>query len=508
MKVVAIDFETANSQRCSACSIGIAVADENRNITCHHFLIKPVPCDFNDLNIHIHGITPDDVINEPTLPELWPQIWPLLDGALVIAHNAPFDVSVLRASLDGQGGAFSFEYVDTCAMARDFLPNLPNHKLNTLCDYFNIELDHHKADSDSKAALELFFRLLDIVGYPTTEVFMKKHTNLLNIYKNSCKYQQDSNRYAKFFQDTAIDMDKIYAYKAAYPLPGIANKSFCLTGKYITFDRQRLFELIRLFGGIVDVDVTCTTDFLIKGNIPTTKKRANLQKAEDLQAAGGHIQIITEDNFWKMIPTNHEEMMSYRDDSIKWEMLFTTSEAEQETQMNDNENLSTMDLEKNLEDALQKFKQIIDALQLDWGEKGYKVNVLKDEKSASVYFFDTKIGAIKLRGKGSDKRGVFSVEEKVLGWIHLDCLPPCDVGKDSLRTHHFPITDDITGLLLAFYQTTVSIPPDDIFGCCHLYEQCSDAGHCLQGIDYKRSCSYAKNLEAGRIFYGKNHNID
>lgn len=161
-----------------------------------------------------------------------------------------------------------------------------------------------------------------------------------------------------------------------------------------------------------------------------------------------------------------------------------------------------------LQNVIDEFNKIVDTLQLDWGENGYIVNVLKDEKSASVYFFDTKIGTIKLRGKSSDKRGVFSVEEKVLGWAHLDYLPPCEIGKDSLHTHHFPITDSIADLLLAFYQTTVSIPPDDIFGCCHLYEQCSDAGHCLQGIDYKRSCSYAKNLAAGRIFYGKNRNID
>lgn len=163
-----------------------------------------------------------------------------------------------------------------------------------------------------------------------------------------------------------------------------------------------------------------------------------------------------------------------------------------------------------LQNAIDEFNKIIDGLQLDWGENDYIVNVLKDEKSASVYFFDTKIGVIKLRGKSSDKRKVFSAEEKVLGWLQLSnfTLPVCEIGTDKFRTHHFSISQDLTELLTAFYNFTVSIPPDDIFGCCHLYEQCSDAGYCLQDIDYKRSCSYAKNLEAGHIFYGKNRNTE
>lgn len=320
MKVVAIDFETANEHRNSACSIGIAIADNDRNITCHHFYIKPVPCEFASRQVKIHGITPDDVADAPTLPELWPQIWPLLDGALVIAHNAPFDMSVLRHSLNNSGGYFSFKYTDTCTMAREFLPRLINHKLNTLCDYFDIKLDHHRADSDAAAALELFFKLLDKVECKSPESFVHFCHNLVRVYDSTDSDSRKSlDPYQSYHRDAEANWIEIPKYKPAYPLPGIAGKSICVTGNCLTFDRQRLLEYIALTGGIPCESVSYQTDILIVGNIPAKTKRANLKIAEDLQAAGHRIQIINEDDFWKMIPTGDEKFLSYHDRSIRWD---------------------------------------------------------------------------------------------------------------------------------------------------------------------------------------------
>lgn len=319
MKVAAIDFETANPQRNSACSIGIAIADDDGSITCHHFYIRPEPCYFGGIQMGIHGITPNDVANAPTLPELWPQIWPLIDGALVIAHNAPFDMSVLRASLAGQGGDFSFSYIDTCAMAKDMLPMLSNHKLNNLCDYFNIELDHHRADSDARATLELFFRLSKFEDYTSLEKIVKTYSDYIYIYDSTQpNNHKKPDAYRIYHNDTPANWNEIRKYKPAYPLPGIAGKSFCVTGKCLTFERQHLLELISLFGGVPCENVSPFTDFLIIGNTTTKSKWADQHKAEDLQSAGGHIQIINEDDFWKMIPTDTETILSYKDSSIKW----------------------------------------------------------------------------------------------------------------------------------------------------------------------------------------------
>jgi DNA polymerase III subunit epsilon len=159
MKVAALDFETANAQRNSACALGVTLIDNQQITESKYWLIKPVG-HFDYMNTLIHGITYNDVRNEPTFEELWPEINQYLNGRLLIAHNAAFDMSVLRKSLEGcELEKPKFEYTCTMRMAKNLWPNHYNHKLNTLCDYFNIELDHHNAASDAQAcaliALEL-----------------------------------------------------------------------------------------------------------------------------------------------------------------------------------------------------------------------------------------------------------------------------------------------------------------------------------------------------------------
>jgi len=82
------------------------------------------------------------------------------------------------------------------------------------------------------------------------------------------------------------------------------------------------------------------------------------------------------------------------------------------------------------------------------------------------------------------------------------------------NTAHFPlITDEeslseVKEMIQCVYEDLRSKASGDMFGCCNSYVQCSDAGYCLHLKDREYwGCCYRKNLEAGRIFYGKNKNI-
>ena len=90
---------------------------------------------FDRFNIALTGITPEMVADKPTFPELWREIGPLMDSGLLIAHNAPFDMSVLAKCLRDYGIFFHRQvpYACTCQMSRRLLPQLPNHRLDTLC---------------------------------------------------------------------------------------------------------------------------------------------------------------------------------------------------------------------------------------------------------------------------------------------------------------------------------------------------------------------------------------
>ena len=115
MDFIAIDFETANHYRTSACSIGIAMVKNNQVMDSKHFFIKPEPFYFDPFNVMIHGITEDDVIDAPTFVELWPTLETLIDKQIIVAHNASFDISVMRRTLE--------QY------------NLPNPNISILCTY-------------------------------------------------------------------------------------------------------------------------------------------------------------------------------------------------------------------------------------------------------------------------------------------------------------------------------------------------------------------------------------
>ena len=93
---VALDVETANSKRNSICSIGLAKFVDGKLIETFYSPINPQD-EFNKINISIHGIKPEDVINSPSFPEILPKIIEFIDNNTIIAHSASFDIGVINA---------------------------------------------------------------------------------------------------------------------------------------------------------------------------------------------------------------------------------------------------------------------------------------------------------------------------------------------------------------------------------------------------------------------------
>lgn len=167
---VAIDFETANSGRASACSIGVTWFDDIRVLRTAHRLIRPIDLDFNGFNIAIHGIYPEDVEDEPEFPSLWQELLPLMRGKMILAHNAAFDMSVLRASLDLYGLPWpEVSYLCTVKIAQLIWPDLPNHKLPTICRHIGFDLDHHSAASDAEGCAMIALSAARHRGIPRIE---------------------------------------------------------------------------------------------------------------------------------------------------------------------------------------------------------------------------------------------------------------------------------------------------------------------------------------------------
>ena len=171
MRTVAFDVETPNMRNDAICSIGISVFEDGRLKGAGHYLVDP-ETDFDAINVYIHGIRPEAVAQAPTFPELWPLIGPVLRSGVAVAHNAAFDLGVLRKLfLRYDMEEDPLTYVCTCRMTRKLLPSLPDHRLPTLCRAYGIPLDHHDAGSDSRACGELLQRLL--AGGAPLEPFLR-----------------------------------------------------------------------------------------------------------------------------------------------------------------------------------------------------------------------------------------------------------------------------------------------------------------------------------------------
>ncbi|MDZ7860953.1 MAG: exonuclease domain-containing protein [Candidatus Krumholzibacteriota bacterium] len=157
---IAIDFETANPKRVSACAIGYARVSNGDIVESKGYLIKPVG-GHAPFQSKIHGIKEEHTCSQPEFCALYPIIAGIFDSPLV-AHSL-FDEQVLRALARYFGIAINFIYHDTSSMAKMRLPDLKNHKLKTLVKYFKLPtFKHHDAKEDAIACARVYLKLQDL----------------------------------------------------------------------------------------------------------------------------------------------------------------------------------------------------------------------------------------------------------------------------------------------------------------------------------------------------------
>ncbi|RNA62563.1 DNA polymerase III subunit epsilon [Chryseobacterium nematophagum] len=163
MDFCTIDFETATHQRNSACEFGICIVQNSEIVETKTWLIKPPSFPyFNQNNINIHGISPEDVKDSPTFEEIWSEIEEMLYGTLIIAHNASFDASVLKGCLDHYG-IFTpkLQYLCSIQLAKKSWNYLPKYGLKHLAEYHQIKFNHHRAGDDAEVCAKISLLALE-----------------------------------------------------------------------------------------------------------------------------------------------------------------------------------------------------------------------------------------------------------------------------------------------------------------------------------------------------------
>ncbi|MGL4981324.1 MAG: exonuclease domain-containing protein [Treponemataceae bacterium] len=169
MNFIAIDFETANHDRNSAISIGLVHFKNGKIVDSAYSLIKPPSLYIREDFTDIHGLTVEDVENEDLFPEVLAKtIDPFIKKATAtnknipfVAHNSPFDKSVLDACLayyEIKSPLCDFEWECSLKKARQAWKELESHSLTSLADHFGIVYDAHNALDDAKTCGEIFIK--------------------------------------------------------------------------------------------------------------------------------------------------------------------------------------------------------------------------------------------------------------------------------------------------------------------------------------------------------------
>lgn len=300
---VALDVETANDFRGSICSIGLVKFQDGKVIDTFYSLINPEE-EFDYFNIDIHGITPDDVADAPTFPEIRQKIVDFIGSDIVVAHFAQFDMGALKDAYKKYQIDFDhIEYICSYRLAKVALPGQLNYKLKRLAKNLNIELDHHNALSDAQASGLILDYILSTNSFSDLDTFLKEFrydkTGLLG--QRGFKRKKDS-RYKEnlIYQPTEEEkalMNPDHYFYGLY---------FCFTGKLERMTRKEANKAAALVGGIPEKGVTQHTNILVVGEqdwrvVGSDGLSSKMKKAQSLLEKGFDIEIMTENDFIKLL---------------------------------------------------------------------------------------------------------------------------------------------------------------------------------------------------------------
>ena len=159
----AIDFETANGQRSSVCSVGVVVVRGGKVADTFYSLIQPEPNYYSWFCQRVHGLGHQVTDSAELFPQVWARVAPMIEGLPLVAHNAMFDEGCLRAVMQVYRMDWpDYKFYDTLyASRRHFGRRLPNHQLHTVsaaCGYC-LE-NHHHALADAEACAMIALKLL------------------------------------------------------------------------------------------------------------------------------------------------------------------------------------------------------------------------------------------------------------------------------------------------------------------------------------------------------------
>ncbi|AYF35626.1 transposase [Vreelandella alkaliphila] len=289
-RFVVIDVETANPDMSSICQIGLAVYENGERVDAHSILIDPED-EFDEFNIAIHGITPDQVQSAPNFAEALPSIQQVL-GSNTVASYGHFDKTAMAQACRKYGWELSVSaWLNLHPVVRRAWPEeAATHgvALAKTAKRLGVKLvNHHDAKADAIAAGEIFLQAMAVSGLGVAEwikrVAMPIHPG------------QGHERHVSTYE--------------VNPEGALLGEGIVFTGA-LSMTREQAREAAAKLGCVPLGGVSKKTTMLVVGDqdirhLRGSDKSSKHRKAEELIKKGHPLRILGESDFMAML-TNSE----------------------------------------------------------------------------------------------------------------------------------------------------------------------------------------------------------
>lgn len=276
---VALDVETANADYSSICQIGLVEFKAGEIISEWKTLIDPEAY-FDPYNTSVHGISQETVVGQPNFTDVFDELGTLL-ASKVVVHHGHFDFTAFQRCYDlHELAPISCAWLDNTKVVRRTWKEFSSkgYGLSNLAKHFDIELDHHDALSDAKAAGAIFLKALKTSGSSVDE-WLEAVKRRAPVDPSAKDFRRDGDPDAPFFGEKII-----------------------FTGA-LSVNRQTAADVAQKLGFDVQNGVSKKTTFICVGiqdprGLAGYSKSSKHRKAEALASEGHEISFLSEEDFW------------------------------------------------------------------------------------------------------------------------------------------------------------------------------------------------------------------
>lgn len=300
----AVDFETANSYRGSPCSVGLVKVRDGEIVAKRHWLMRPPEkVDwFDPFNVHLHGITPGRVANAPRWKDMLPLITEFIADDVVVAHNAGFDIGVMRYACAVDNIPWpDLRFLCSLVLTRRAFA-LPSYRLPFVMQACGLPLAHHHDALHDAIAVVAVLRTLAARDRTTDLAALadRFHVRVGHMAGGSYLGSVCTATSSQKLQQAEVNPD-------ADPDGMLYGRVVVFTGKLMSMTRQLAWDETVRVGGIPELGTTKRTNVLVVGDLnpavlrPGSNLSGKARRAFELQDAGQDIELMTEDDFLRML---------------------------------------------------------------------------------------------------------------------------------------------------------------------------------------------------------------